>query len=107
MNKKERRLALYSLLSTKASSAQIRVLESLSDTTVKTKDLLSVMNNIGLKSAVLAVLPTDAAAFQAGRNIPNVKVIGVNYLNPHDILKFKDIVFTKDSLAFVSSHFGN
>jgi large subunit ribosomal protein L4 len=107
MNKKERRLALFSLLSSRATTSQVRVLESIATTTIKTKDLLGVMSNMGLKSAVLAVLPTDAAAFQAGRNIPNLKVIGANYLNPHDILKFKDIVFTKESLAFVSSHFGN
>lgn len=88
-------------------TSQVRVLESVASTTLKTKDLLGVMSNMGLKSAVLAVLPTDVAAFQAGRNIPNLKVIGANYLNPHDILKFKDIVFTKESLAFVSSHFGN
>lgn len=107
MNKKERRVALFSILSSKATDSQVKVLESFSDKTMKTKDMLALTTKMGLTSAVLAVLPTDIAAFQAGRNIPHVKVIGANYLNPHDLLKFKDLVFTKDSLEFVSSHFAN
>jgi ribosomal protein L4 len=69
--------------------------------------MLGLTEKMGLTSAVLAVLPTDIAAFQAGRNIPHVKVIGANYLNPHDLLKFKDLVFTKESLEFIKSHFAN
>ena len=107
MNKKERRVALFSILSSKAIDSQVKVIENLSDKTLKTKNMLALTTKMGLTSAVLAVLPTDIAAFQAGRNIPHVKVIGANYLNPHDLLKFKDLVFTKDSLAFVSSHFAN
>jgi ribosomal protein L4 len=62
---------------------------------------------MNLSTAVLAVLPTDIAVFQAGRNVPTVKVIGANYLNPHDLLKFKDLVFTTESLEFIKSHFAN
>lgn len=105
MNKKERRIALFSLLSQKATSMQVKVLETVSAT--KTKDMLATFSEMGVKSAVFAVLPTDVLLFQAGRNLPNIKVIGANYLNPHDLLKFKDLVFTKESLAFISSHFGN
>lgn len=107
MNKKERRVALVSLLSSKANENQVKVIESLSTGVSKTKDMLSIFANMNLKSAVLAVLPTDTAIFQAGRNVPTVKVIGANYLNPHDLLKFKDLVFTKESLEYIKSHFAN
>jgi len=107
MNKKERRVALVSILSSKANGNQVKVIESLSTGVSKTKDMLNIFANMNLKSAVLAVLPTDTAVFQAGRNVPTVKVIGANYLNPHDLLKFKDLVFTKESLEFVKSHFAN
>lgn len=105
MNKKERRIALFSLLSSKASASNVKVLESLSANVSKTKELLSVVENMKTKSAVLAVRPEDTAAFQAGRNIPHVKVIGVNYLNPHDLLKFQDLILTKASLEFLLTHF--
>lgn len=107
MNKKEKRVALFSLLSSKAGSSNVKVIESVSEKTTKTQDMLKVFQNMGLTSAVLAVTPTDTTTFQAGRNIKFVKVIGANYLNPHDLLKYKDLVFTKDSLEFIKSHFSN
>ncbi|MDD2745213.1 MAG: 50S ribosomal protein L4 [Candidatus Gracilibacteria bacterium] len=107
MNKKERRCALLSILSSKAAGMQVKVIESFSTDATKTKDMLKVFANMNLSSAVLAVLPTDTAVFQAGRNVPTVKVIGANYLNPHDLLKFKELVFTKESLEYIKSHFAN
>ena len=53
---------------------------------------------MNVASGVLAICPEDANVFLAGRNVPTVKVIGVNYLNPADLLKYKDLVFTKASL---------
>lgn len=107
MNKKERRLALFGLLSNKAKDSQVKVLESLSAKMIKTKDMLELAQTMNLKSAVLAVRPEDKAAFQAGRNIPNIKVIGANYLNPHDLLKYQDLILTKDSLEFILSHYAS
>lgn len=107
MNKKERRAALISLLSSKAGGSQVKVIEGFDAKTAKTKDMIKVFSNMNLSTAVLAVLPTDMAIFQAGRNVPTVKVIGANYLNPHDLLKYKDLVFTKESLEFVTTHFAN
>jgi large subunit ribosomal protein L4 len=106
MNKKERRVALFSILSAKAGESKVKVLESL-PTQNKTKDMIALTGAMGLTSAVLAVMPSDVAAFQAGRNIASVKVIGAIYLNPHDLLKYKELVFTKASLEFIKSHFAN
>ena len=107
MNKKERRCALLSILSSKASGNQVKVIEAFDKKASKTKDMIDVFAKMNLSSAVLAVLPTDAAVFQSGRNVPTVKVIGANYLNPHDLLKYKDLVFTTESLEFIKSHFAN
>ncbi len=107
MNKKERRVALFSILSAKAAESKVKVIESLPTTVIKTKDMITLVGAMDLKSAVLAVMPTDTAIFQAGRNIASVKVIGANYLNPHDLLKYKELVFTKASLEFIKSHFAN
>lgn len=101
MNRKERRLALLTILSNKARKNQIKVFEANVSDDAKTKDLLSVSTNMQIKTALFAVLPNDRNLFLASRNLKNVKPIGVNYLNPADLLKFEDLVFTKESLDFL------
>jgi large subunit ribosomal protein L4 len=103
MNKKERQLALFSLLSSKAKDSAVKVVESFDVNNSKTKELSGVFSQMGVKSAVVAVLPTEKHVFEGGRNIASVKVIGVNYLNPRDLLKYKDLVFTKASLEHIVS----
>lgn len=105
MNKKERRLALVSLLSSKAGSMKIAVIDSFNEEAAKTKTMKGIVTNMGVKSAVFAVLPEDRNAFQGGRNIPNAKFIGANYLNPKDLLKFDTLVFTKASLEKVTASY--
>ncbi len=100
MNKKERRLALCMLLSQKASEMQVKIIESFS--AEKTKDVKSVFANMEVVKGVVALMPENQAAFRAIRNLPTVKAIGVNYLNPHDLLKYDALVFTKESLAGLS-----
>lgn len=101
MNKKERRLALFTLLSNKARSNQVKILESVNFEDSKTKNMLTVVENMKIVTALFAVLPDDRNLFLATRNLKNVKPIWVNYLNPADLLKYKDVVFTKDSLEFL------
>lgn len=105
MNKKERRLAIVSLLSSKAGSKKIAVIESFNEEAAKTKTMQGIVTNMGVKSAVFAVLPEDKNAFQGGRNIPNAKFIGASYLNPKDLLKFDTLVFTKASLEKVTAFY--
>ena len=97
MNKKERRLALLSLLSSKAQDARVRIIESLGEVS-KTKEMVGLFQKMGVESAVFALNPTDAHLFQTVRNVPTVKAIGINYLNPKDLLKYRDLVFTQESL---------
>ncbi len=102
MNKKERRLALFTILSNKARNSQIKVLESIKAEEAKTKNMSTVMANMSAVNALFAMLPNDRNLFLATRNLASVKPIGVNYLNPADLLKYKDLVFTKDSLEYLS-----
>lgn len=98
MNKKERRAALFSLLSSKAADNNVKIIEAITADTTKTKQMIDITTKMNVASGVLAICPEDANVFLAGRNVPTVKVIGVNYLNPADLLKYKDLVFTKASL---------
>ncbi len=98
MNKKERRAALFSLLSSKAGENGIKIVESFSEDAMKTKKMIDLVTKMNVTSGVFAVCPEDTGAFTGGRNIPTVKFIGVNYLNPMDLLKYNDLVFTKASI---------
>lgn len=101
MNRKERRLALFTLLSVKARNNQVKIIESVSMDDSKTKNMLTIANNMQIVTALFAMLPDDRNLFLATRNLKNIKPIGVNYLNPADLLKYKDLVFTKESLDFL------
>lgn len=105
MNKKERRAALFSLLSSKAATGSISVVDAIPQADLKTKDIASFLSNAEQKSVVFAVTAQDVAFFQAGRNLPSAKVISVNYLNPHDLLKFQNLIFTRESLEALPTIF--
>jgi large subunit ribosomal protein L4 len=60
--------------------------------------MVALFNNVVLGSWVLALLHEDKNILLSARNIKNIKPIEVSYLNPLDLLKYKEIVFTKDSL---------
>jgi large subunit ribosomal protein L4 len=98
MNKKERRAALFSLLSAKAGENGIKIVESFGEDAMKTKKMIDLVTKMDVTSGVFAICPEDTAAFVGGRNIPTVKFIGVNYLNPMDLLKYNNLVFTKASI---------
>ena len=101
MNKKERRLELFTLLSSKARNNQVKVIESIALEDAKTKSMVAIMANMNVTKGLFAVLPNDRDIFLATRNLATVKPIGVNYLNPMDLMKYNDLVFTKDSLDFI------
>jgi ribosomal protein L4 len=51
------------------------------------------------------MMPNDRNLFLATRNIATVKPIGVNYLNPMDLMKYTDLVFTKESLEYLGQFY--
>jgi len=99
MNKKERMLALRSALSTKALEKQIIVIDSLEVETLKTKDIVTLLNTIKANGKVLFITGTDAEKLYMGsRNLEKVNVILTEELNVFDIVNADTLVI--DELAY-------
>ena len=72
---------------------------------MKTKTMSHFFQALNTKRAIVAVTHEEGAKVAGVRNLPMVKVLNVEYLNPHDLLKYEDLLFTKDSLAHLYTHF--
>lgn len=100
INKKVKRLAMKSALSSKASAEEIVVLESLDLKEIKTKEVVKVLSNLETGKKVLVVLPEkNDVIYRSVRNIAGVKTTLVNTLNVYDILNCDTLVILKDSVA--------
>ena len=95
MNKKEKRVALLSALSSKVSENKIVVLDSFNLDEVKTKKFAEVMNNIKVSNALFVIEGENKNVVLSGRNIPTVKVSATNEINTYDVLKYNTLVVTK------------
>ncbi len=99
MNKKERRLALYSVLTNKVRNNNLIVLDKIEFNEIKTKNMVSVLNAIPFtKNVLLAISSKNEVVEKSASNLPNVKTILVDYLNIADLLKYTTLVLPKDSL---------
>lgn len=100
MNRKERRKALFTVLSSKLANKELIVVDNISFENVKTKNMVEVMNALPYeKNALLAIPAKNEAIEKSASNIPYVKSILVDYLNVKDLLKYKTLVLLKDSLV--------
>ncbi|MBO5406029.1 MAG: 50S ribosomal protein L4 [Bacteroidales bacterium] len=103
LNKKLKQLARFSALSYKAKENVITVVEPFAMEAPKTKEFISILNNIKANSRrVLFVLPENSNnIYLSSRNLENVKVINVNEINTYDIMNAYSVVFvdgTQDAL---------
>jgi large subunit ribosomal protein L4 len=99
MPQKERRAALFSSLSVKAKEKAIFSLEGFDSKEPKTKAFVSLLAKLPKAKKYLFVLPErDDVLRKSVSNIPNVKIILANYLNPFDALWAEKICFVSDSL---------
>lgn len=100
INKKVKRLAMKSALSSKVAAEEMVVLESLALDAIKTKDVVSVLSALETGKKVLLVLPEkNDVIYRSARNIAGVKVALVNTLNVYDILNSDTMVVLKDAVA--------
>ncbi len=100
INKKVKRLAMKSALSTKVAAAEMVVLESLELGAIKTKDVVSVLSSLETGKKVLIVLPEkNDVIYRSARNIAGVEVSLVNTLNVYDILNCDTMVVLKDAVS--------
>ena len=107
MPRKMRRLALRSALSSKAAEDRIVVLDSLELETPKTRQMIEVLDNLGISSTVLVLLPDRNENVERSiNNLTGVKTLRANYLNIRDILGFDYLVMPVDALEVIESYLG-
>ena len=95
MNKKEKRIALLSALSSKVAESKIVVLDEFKLEEIKTKKFVEVMNNLKVENALVVLEGENKNVVLSGRNIPSVKVTATNEINTYDVLKYTTLVVTK------------
>ncbi|RGF16504.1 50S ribosomal protein L4 [Blautia sp. AM22-22LB] len=99
MNKKERRIALKSALTTRVQENKLVVLDELKLDAIKTKDMQNILNNLKVEKAM--VVTDNENVIVSARNIPNVITASVGTLNVFDILKYNTVVLDKAAVAKV------
>ena len=108
LNKKLKQLARFSALSYKAKENVITVVEPFAMEAPKTKEFISILNNIKANSRrVLFVLPENSNnIYLSSRNLENVKVINVNEINTYDIMNAYSVVFVDGSQDALYTEYG-
>ena len=101
MNKKERRAALKSALTSRVQENKLIVLDELKFDEVKTKAMQNVLNNLNVSKAMVVLADNDANVVLSARNIPNVVTALPNTINVYDVLKYNTVILTKASAAAI------
>ena len=99
INKKEKRAALKSALTSRVLDGKLIVVDELKLDEIKTKKFQAVMDNLKVSKALVVLGEMDKNVILSARNIPNVKTAQVNTINVYDILKGDTLVLTKDAVA--------
>ena len=99
LNKKEKRAALKSALTSKVNNQKFIVLDELKLDGIKTKNFQEVLNNLKVEGALVVLSENDQNVILSARNIPAVKTTQVNTLNVYDVMKYKTVVLAKDAVA--------
>ena len=99
VNKKERRLAIKSLLSSKVLENELTVVDTFAFDTIKTKQMVNALTNLKVEGKTLILLADKTENVQkSARNIEGVKTTLVNTINVYDLLKYKNLVITLDTV---------
>ena len=101
MNKKEKRAALKSALSSRVSENKLVVVDKLAFDEVKTKEFAKVLKNLNVEKALVVINDNDEKVILSARNIPSVKTASTSTINVYDILKYNTVVVTKDAVKTI------
>ncbi len=101
MNKKEKRLALKSVLTSRVQEDKFVVLDELKLEDAKTKVLVKILQNLKVDKALVVMDNNDQNVVLSARNIPGVKTALTNTINVYDILKYDTVVTTKAAVAAI------
>ena len=99
LNKKEKRAALKSALTSRVQADKFLVLDELKFDEVKTKKFNEVLNNLKVSKAVVVLAEDDQNVILSARNIPGVITASINTMNTYDIMKYSTVIATKDAVA--------
>jgi large subunit ribosomal protein L4 len=99
LNKKVKRLALKSALTTKVNEGKLVVVDSFNMEEVKTKVMAGALKAINAEKALVVLGDDNKNAQLSARNIPSVKTASVSTINVYDILKYDSLVVAKDAVA--------
>ena len=101
LNKKEKRLALKSALTSRVQVGKFIVLDELTLNEAKTKNFVTVMKNLNVAKALVVLNENNENVMRSARNVADVKTALVNTINVYDILKYNTVVATKAAVAAI------
>ena len=101
LNKKEKRAALKSALTSRVVENKFVVLDELKLDEIKTKKFVEVLKNLNVEKALVILNDMDEKVIASAANIPTVKTTQTNELNVFDVLKYDTVVVTKAAVATI------
>ena len=101
MNKKERRAALRSVLTSKVQDNKLVVVDELKLDAIKTKEMKKVLENLKAEKALVVMSQDDQNVIMSARNLAGVETATTNTINVYDVLKHSTLVLTKDAVASI------
>lgn len=106
MNKKARKIALNSIITLKAKAGELMWLQNIILGAPKTKDAQEILKNVWIasKKVLLVVSEKDENLFKSFRNLPKVKYIYADYLNPTDLMSYHTVLFLESALATLNKN---
>ncbi|MCM1538451.1 MAG: 50S ribosomal protein L4 [bacterium] len=101
MNKKEKRAALKSALTSKVQDSRLIVLEELTLDEIKTKKIAELVNNLHVEKPLIVLKEKDDKVILSAKNIPDVETALTNTINVYDVMKAGTVVLTKDAVKTI------
>ena len=101
LNKKEKRAALKSALTSKVQDSKLIVVDELKFDEIKTKNFVNVMNNLKVQKGLVVIAENDKNVVMSARNVADVDTTLVNTINVYDVMKHNTVVVTKDAVASI------
>ena len=105
MNRKEKRAALKSVLTSKLQENNLIVVDSIAFDDIKTKNMVRVMKALKAETAYVVLNGADRNVFLSTRNLPNVRLSQAGTLSVYDILKYEKLVLTQDAVRTIEEVF--
>ena len=99
LNKKEKRVALKSALTSRVLEDKFLVLDEIKFDEIKTKKFSEMLENLKVSKAVVVLADDDKNVVLSARNIPGVITASINTINTYDIMKYSTVIATKDAVA--------